>query len=86
MSKKLTKEEIELKESYKDFFRRFKNARGITYSSLINNRTDANVLSNFINDGTELRISANKLEQLKREVITNFKKTYNELKDLLEEE
>lgn len=86
MGKKLTKEEIELKESYKDFFRRFKNARGVSYSALIDSRSDSCTLSNFINDGKELRISINKLEQLKKEIITNFKKTYNELKDLLEEE
>lgn len=86
MGKRLTNEELELKEKYKEIFRRFKNARGINYLSLIESKSEACTLSHFINDGEKLRIGINKLEKLRKEIIANLKETYDELKDLLEGE
>lgn len=86
MGRKLTKDEIKAKAKYQEFFKRFKEARGIAYSALISRPSDINTLSNFINGKTDLRVSVSKLESLRKEMITNFKKVYEDLKDLLDED
>ena len=87
MPKKLTEEQLAVKNKYRTFFKKFRDAKGISYTKYITkNVTDARSLSSFVNNEVEIRpIGPEKLERLKDELIANYMQAHEELLAAIEE-